>query len=344
LKIRASPAWRRALRWLPGLLVSLLAVAVLLQLASWQEVGAALQAMDVRSLAAATGVFLASILARGMAWRTLLKGRASLLRTFVVLNEGYLLNNLFPFRLGELGRALLMGSSTGLGTFHILATILIERLYDLAITAMLLLATLPLVLGMEWARPLAWSLLAAVLLGLAGLFLAARTRRRWKPRLAAWLQRSPGLAARLLPRLDAILDGLGALTDPLQFLSGLAWMGLSWALVVTKYVILLRAAAPQAPVLWAVFCLAVAAVGVAVPSAPAGLGVFEATVVGALALVGVSSAAALAFAVIVHLIYFIFTCGIGLLGLAREGETIVSLYQRVARFQMMRSQPSAGVE
>ncbi len=31
------------------------------------------------------------------------------------MNEGYLINNFLPFRLGELGRALLLGGETGLG-------------------------------------------------------------------------------------------------------------------------------------------------------------------------------------------------------------------------------------
>jgi uncharacterized protein (TIRG00374 family) len=75
--------------------------------------------------------------------------------------------------------------------------------------------------------------------------------------------------------------------------------------------------------------MSAAALGAAVPSAPAGLGVFEGFTVGALSLVGVDPAKGLAFAILAHLISFTFSNIMGVIGLIREGESISSLYQRL---------------
>ena len=42
----------------------------------------------------------------------LLQNKAPYRRVFLTLNQGYLLNNIFPFRLGELGRAFLLSQAT----------------------------------------------------------------------------------------------------------------------------------------------------------------------------------------------------------------------------------------
>ena len=70
--------------------------------------------------------------------------------------------------------------------------------------------------------------------------------------------------------------------------------------------------------------------GVALPSAPAALGVFEASIVGALSILGVS-AGALGFALLMHLFQFVITAILGIIGLIQEGRSISSLLSDVRR-------------
>jgi uncharacterized membrane protein YbhN (UPF0104 family) len=115
---------------------------------------------------------------------------------------GYLLNNVFPLRAGELGRALIMGRSSKLGPLHVLSTIVIERAFDLIMAAALLLSTLPLALSMDWARPVALGTLAVVILGLIFLFFIARNSEKvmiWVDRLA---ERWPWLEKYVVPRIE----------------------------------------------------------------------------------------------------------------------------------------------
>ena len=59
---------------------------------------------------------------------------------------------LLPFRLGEIGRALILSFKASLRFMFVFSTILIERAIDVAISAGLILVTLPFVVGASWAR------------------------------------------------------------------------------------------------------------------------------------------------------------------------------------------------
>jgi hypothetical protein len=95
-------------------------------------------------------------------------------RAFYTINEGYLLNNILPFRLGEVARAFLMSRKAGVNFWQVVPSILIERALDLAIAAGLFLATLPFVIGVSWAREAAIGIGIVVLEGLGLIYLLAR--------------------------------------------------------------------------------------------------------------------------------------------------------------------------
>ncbi len=323
---RPSPL-REAGRWLPGLLISAVALYALSRSVRWEDVRAAFAAMDWRYLIPVVIGYGISMAVRALAWRTLLEEKVTFWQSFLALNEGYMLNNVLPFRLGELGRALLLGQDAGLRTFRVLSTIVIERAYDLVLAAGLLLTTLPFVIGADWGRPVAVITLAVILAGLVSLHLMARFRGR----LRAWLERLAeriGLLNRLLPRMDHFFDGLSALTDVRRFLLSFGLLALSWFLGIVVYYLMLLAFAPQAEFLWSAFSQGVLALGVALPSAPASLGVFEAAMVGALTLVGLSSATALAYGVTMHLVHFFFTNLFGIYALRRT-DSLSAVYRRL---------------
>ncbi len=75
----------------------------------------ALQQTQPIILAAGVVLYLISLVARAAAWSILLDRKATTWQAFIAMNEGYLINNFLPFRLGELARALLLGGETGLG-------------------------------------------------------------------------------------------------------------------------------------------------------------------------------------------------------------------------------------
>lgn len=324
-----STLWLNLRRWLPGLIVSAVALWLVLRTVSWKDFGQALATMSLGTLGLAIVIYLVSMVVRATCWHTILQRKVPLKRAFFVMNEGYMLNNIFPLRLGEIGRAVILGNSSGIGILPVFSTIVVERSYDLVIASSLLLSTLPMALAMDWARPVAATILGLVTGALILLFIMARN----KTRVISWLERLPihwGFYVNwIVPKFGSILDGFSVLNRPRFFIISFLLMLTSWSLAILEDFVLLRNVVPGAQFWWVVFVMGAATIGAGLPSVAAAIGVFEAAVVGTLSLVGVSSSEALVFALIVHAIQFIFSTLIGVIGLVMEGENFSSLYTKL---------------
>lgn len=326
METQKNSVWREIKRWLPGIVVSVIALAIVLRFIRWEDLRQAFTYFQPIYVIAVVVLTLLFLVTRGFAWRALLEDKVTFKQSFLTINVGYLMNNLLPLRAGEFARALFLGKTSGLGTMHVLSTIVIERAFDLAIAAGLLLSTLPLALGMAWARPVAVITLMLVIAGITALFLMARyqeTVHRWVVRLGGRFS----LVNRLVvPQLDALLRGLSVLIQPRRFFISLSWILLSWVVAVLEYYTMLLALEPNAPLWWGAFVDGVLALGIAVPSAPGAVGVFEAAMVGALTLLGFNPSVGLAYAVILHFIQWILTGILGVYGLANAGRSIGSFF------------------
>ncbi len=292
------------------------------RLAQWDELGPAIARIPIHFIVAAVLLTIFFLIVRAVAWRAILGNHATISQTFWAINQGYLLNNLFPFRAGEFGRALLLGQAAHLSPARVLSSIVIERAFDLAIAAGLLLATLPLALGMAWARSVALLTLGLVIAGLLILFLMSRNQE-WVIGIVEKVGAKWGFVRRVVvPQLNALMQGLSTLSEPRQFLLSLFWVGVSWGVAVSTYYVFLLPINPQAPFWWGMFTDAVLAMGIAIPSAPAALGTFEASIVGALTILGIDQTAALAYAITLHFIQFVVTGILGLTALVRQGKSV----------------------
>jgi len=318
---------------LPGLVISLVALAVVFSLLDLHKFMQALQQADFRFLLVGTLVLLLWLFVRGFVWETLLQNKASYRDSFFTINEGYLLNNILPFRLGEIGRAFLMGRKAGLDFWQVIPSILIERALDLAIAAGLFLSTLPFVIGVAWARQAAIVTGVVVLAGLLTIYIMARNRQRvlsWIDRVG---QRRPAVKKLTGRRAVAFFDGLVILTDGKLFLRALGWEGINWLVGILQYYLFLHAFFPHPNLLWALFALGIGALGIAAPSSPGAIGVFEAVLVGALVVFGLDASPATAFALSMHIISYIFTGLIGGYALYKDGESLSSLFTRLDRMK-----------
>jgi uncharacterized membrane protein YbhN (UPF0104 family) len=131
-----------------GVAISLLALALALRWSGLEPLRYALLEIDYRYLGLAIMIFLASMVARAFCWRTLLGSSLSLWRVLAALNQGYLLNNVLPWRMGEIGRAILLGRRPGMTVPGVLSSIMVERLYDIILALSLFLGLLPLAIGL----------------------------------------------------------------------------------------------------------------------------------------------------------------------------------------------------
>jgi glycosyltransferase 2 family protein len=327
---KAASSFSKSMQWLVGLVVSLAALGLAFRGVHIAEMVAALQQTNYVYVAVAVGLNLLGLYARALSWHIILERRVPYRRAFSALNEGYLLNNILPFRLGEVGRAYLVSQKQTFSTSQGLSSVLVERVIDLCMIMGLMGTFLPIVAGQEWARQAALTSVLITVLALGGLFVLARSREP-ALRLFRWgAVRLPRLnPSKWEQRLGAFIDGMAALRDGRRFAGAAACSGAAWVcsgVANALLVLSLPMMHPAAPI-WVVgfFTLVITGLGAAVPSAPASAGVFEFSVVAALSVFKVNSSLALSYALVYHLIFFGLTSVIGAVALAREGESLTHL-------------------
>jgi hypothetical protein len=320
---------------IPGLLVSGAAVAVLLAMADPARALEVLLAARPTELALSVVVFAVALTGRAAASRQLVDGRVGLGGAFAALNIGFLVNNLLPLRLGEGVRAAVLGRKAGLGIVGGATAVAAERLIDLVLVATIIVAGL-LAVGVDTAWTPALAAVVFSLLGVSTLVVVARFRHVLASLLEKTFTNRPRLA-RLIPRLTEALDGLA---QPGRLARAALILAASWALAVVFFWLVLRAFIPAAPLSWATFGLGVMAFGIALPSSPGAIGVYEAAWVGALVLCGADPADSLAFAVAAHALTFSITSLCGLVSLFREVPDGTGVIQRARQLLSDSSTPT----
>ena len=288
---------------------------------------------DLRFILLGAGATLLWLIIRGFFWRTLLLNKASYRDSFLTINEGYLLNNILPFRLGEIARAFLMSRKANMNFWQVIPSIIIERSLDLAIAAGLFLSILPFVIGVPWAAQAAVGIGMIVITGLGLFYFLARNRERVLDWVARMGERSSLMKKLTGRRVDAFFDGLAILTDGRLFLKALGWEGLNWLVAILMYYLFLHAFFPHPNLLWVIFTVGVGALGIALPSSPGAIGVYEAALVGALAVFGLEASITFAFALSMHIISYLLTALIGGYALYKDGESLSSMYTRLGKMQ-----------
>ena len=318
-------SWKR---WLPGLVVSIVVIYVLIRLIDIDALLMALQKINYLYVIAAFCFMVLATIARAAAWRELLGGKIRLVDAFYIVNEGYLLNQIIP-RSGEIGRALLVNSVIEMKFFQSLSTVIIERAIDLGIVAIMFLATIGDALTMDWIVPIAIAILCIVAAGFIFLFWAIKK----KDVVERWLQRVDQKLAffkkYISPNLSAIINGAEVIQDPRRIFMAIFWIIICWIFWILVSVVLMIPFVGQQPFWWAVFIQSVLALGIALPSAPAGLGVYEGTLVAAMTVLSVEKETALGFAIIMHVVQLISISVLGIYSLMKQGNSLTLLIEKV---------------
>jgi hypothetical protein len=315
---RASSWWQ----WSLGLAVS--AVALFLAFrgvdltALWQ---ALLRANYVYVIPAILLIFVGQ-LGRARSWQTIIGDGLALRRVFNALNIGYLLNNVLPFRLGEFGRALIVSRAGKISPFQAASTVVVERVVDLCMIVGMLAAFLPLVLGQSETRNSAIAFVGVTVLALSGLFVLARSRDLALRIVRAVFGRFGLATSAWEVRIESIIEGLSVLRNPKRMALAAWWSFFAWLLAGLAAWLMLLAFRPEATVYQAFFVLVITGLGISLPSAPGGVGVWQFAVVLALSVFAVPRDQALAFALFNHLTHYVSIALMGAVALAAEGETL----------------------
>lgn len=286
-----------------GILLSLVFAGLALRGIDFGELRAALAAQDYVLLLPAAAALAVAVALRAWRWQ-LVFGRETRPAFSHVLNAllvGYLFNTILPARAGELARVHVLGRRTGVSRANVLATVVLERSFDLVVLVALLALAGPFLPDVTWL----WT---AVALGCglgAALVASALAIRRWGAGATGLLLRPlgwlPGVGAARAQRIaDNAARGLSTLHSPRLLALPLAVTAASWlALALSTWILLLGTDLELG--FGAALLVAVSTnLVLVVPSSPAALGAFEAAVVLALAAYGVEREDALSFALVLH--------------------------------------------
>jgi uncharacterized protein (TIRG00374 family) len=258
----------------------------------------------------------------------LLSGTARLpLRdTFSYLMIGYLANTVLPLRLGDVARAGLTGRRHGVEAPRVFGSILLERVLDLVVLLVLILALSSAIDVPPTVRAgvalFAGGTLAA-LATLAGLALASGRLAGLAAARPPFVPRAP--FERLLGLVVQLAGGLRTLRSGRQLGQALALSGLAWSLAGLGTLCWVRAFHLDAPWYAGLFVLAVINLGGAIPSSPGAIGVYHYLAVLALSVWVTDQDAALAYAVGTHAVNVLLNLLIGWGCLAREGLALGSI-------------------
>ena len=309
-----------------GFLISFAAFAALIWFIDVREVLAAIKQVSLVWILPVLFLLFISLITRAGAWRVILQERISLWQSFLIVNAGYFVNTVLPFRIGEIARVFLLRPA-GFTFWQALPTIVLERMFDLLFAVGLFLTGLPYALGFAQGSAYAYLMGGLVLTGLLLLVLLVR----YQAPIISWIEMIsvPWEDKKnwLVEKLRFVISGLVILNKPNQMLRTFVGMTLSWGLALAYQYILLRAFVPEAQMIWAVFTLGALALGVSVPSSPGNIGLYEASITLALSAFGVDQTLAFAYALTSHVLSLGMTTVFGAFALVNQGYAIGDIWR-----------------
>jgi uncharacterized protein (TIRG00374 family) len=308
----------------------------------WQNFRQARKAPLIAAMLALT----AAIPVRAIRWRVLLRREnpyLPLLPLYLATSAGFAINNLLPARAGEIARAYAARRLTGVRFSAAITTIMMARVFD-GVTLFLILALASFLGALSPDFTIAGVTVARIMQVatyiFVGLFVMVGIAAKFPQVFLGGTRRvahailPDKLAIRIVFGLQGILDSLAVVGNLRVLAAVVGWSAVIWA--INGLSIILGFVAFDLAVPWhgAFVMQSLVNFGLAIPSTPGFVGVFEALTRASLALYGVPAAAAISFAVAYHFCSYAPLTVIGLWSLARArirmSEVQEEVHERVS--------------
>jgi glycosyltransferase 2 family protein len=309
---------RRAIAAGVGIAISLVFGWLAIRGLNFHEVRTAIADADLGWILASVGVTLVAVAMRSERWRSLFPrdSRPGFAPTFWASQIGLLANTVLPVRAGELVRILALHRETGLRRTAILATVGVERVFDLVALAVLQLviaSALPHVAVTQRFTVLAFAILAVCAVIVA--VLAITPARRYAGRVVMRLPFYNGSPTVI----ESLRTGLAALRDKRLAAVAMLWTVTSWLVLALAGWCVLQAFNLDLPWHAALFLLVTVSLAQAIPASAGSVGVFELAARSALVAYGVPPAVALSAGLVFHAVSTLPFIVLGAIGMVRVG-------------------------
>ena len=320
--------WSTGRKFCVGVLSSAIFLTLALQQVDWARTVATLRGTNWVLASLGIGAAVATIVTFAFRWRLLLSSTAelSVKDTFSYIMIGYLANIVFPLRMGEVARAVLLGRRHGIRASVVFGSVVLERTLDVLTILMLALCVSFMMNIPPVVRGGMITFAAAGLTTFVALLFLARSGNRildLPGNLPAFIPRL--LAERLAILVLRFAEGLGTLRAGRELGSVLCLSVLAWAIAGTATISYIAAFHLDAPWYAGFFVLTVTNLGSAIPSSPGFVGVYHYLAVLALSVWVPDRSEALGYAIGTHGISVLTNILIGCTCLAREGIALHSI-------------------
>ncbi len=319
--------------WL-GVLISAVFLYFVVRKLDWVSFWLTLQTANYWWIVPGVAVYFVAVWARAWRWHYLLKPiKAIQTRVmFPITCIGYMGNNIYPARAGEVLRAVVLKRKEGVPISASLATIIVERIFDgvvmlafvfVNLTQLAKLADVSVPVG-KWnvtIHDLAiWG--SVTFFGALVLFLLAAMFPKVTARFGQWfIDRL--LPARIRQQTSGImhkfLDGLESLRSPVNVLMVFLTSVIIWLLETVKYWFVMHAFGFDASFFTLMLMNGVVNLATTIPAAPGYLGTFDAPGIAVLVASGIDSAVATGYTFVLHVALWVPITVLGAYYMAREG-------------------------
>jgi len=307
--------------WL-GLIISLAFLAYALQGQKLDQVWEAIQRANYLWLIPGVVTYFLAVAARTWRWHFLLRHIKNVpsRRLFPVVVIGYMGNNVYPLRAGELIRAYVLKKREGISGSASVATIVVERVFDGVTMLFFIFVALPFITVDQWLQRI-------VVLGslfffgaLVTFFIIAASPQRFQ-RVYAWLiarwipyalqPRVRGLADRFMIGLESLRSGREVV---MIFIASVA----IWLTETVKYWFVMHGFPFQVDFIVLMLMAAVVNLATTIPSTPGYVGTFDAPGIVILKSFGIAADIATSYTLVLHAALWLPVTLLGFVCMGRE--------------------------
>lgn len=260
--------------------------------------------------------------------------RFGMVRLFESVWLAAAINNVIPLRAGEVARIGFLARYGNLPASTCLAAVVVERVLDLLVLALIVSAAVPFMAGDLPLGTSFYAIVAVVVAAFAGVLVISR-RPDWFQRVCVACARPFGARVRayVKDKSETFAHGLSALGSASAVLGVMAATCGFWALSLAAIQLWIWALSLTVPWYAPAVVLGFLAFGLAIPSTPGHLGTFHFFASSSVIFMGVPDTQAVSFAVVFHAVAVVPLTVLGLPLLFRE-------YSRLQRPRAPDSEPA----
>ncbi|MGQ0600383.1 MAG: lysylphosphatidylglycerol synthase transmembrane domain-containing protein [Anaerolineales bacterium] len=318
------------------------------------DVWEALKTANLWWLIPGVAVYFVAVWARAWRWHYLLKPIKNIATNamFPVVTIGYMGNNIYPARAGEVLRAFILRRKEGVPVSASLATIVVERIFDGVVMLMFVIFNLNGLAALTNDSGFVGSIRSVALLGtlafaaaLVVFLLAAMFPHQSLGLYHRFAE--PLLPARFRSKITGLLvsfwTGLESLRSPVSILMVFATSVVIWLLETAKYWFVIHAfdfSAYTGGFFGLMLMNGIVNLATTLPSAPGYVGTFDAPGIAVLSAYGLDRTIAAAYTLTLHAALWLPITLVGAYFLAREGlrwDKVQAEYQELQKAEAAQS-------